>query len=293
MVTTGWIDTHCHLDAPEFAGDVDAVRARARERGVTHCVLPAVQVRDFERVRALAHQFGDSYALGIHPLYVQDAAEEDLARLDAALTQHRDDPRLVAVGEIGLDYFVPALCEPPLRARQEHFYEAQLKIARKHGLPVILHVRRSADRLLKGLRAVANGAAPGTGAGGHRWRGIAHAFNGSLQQAQAFIDLGFKLGFGGALSYERASHLRKLAIELPLEAIVLETDAPDMPPHWLYTTAEARARGVPQGRNEPGELPRIAQVLAELRGIDIGELVRTTTSNAQAGLNQFLRKVDH
>lgn len=293
MTFAGWIDTHCHLDAPEFAADVVAVRARAREHGVTHCVLPAVQVRDFERVRALAHQFGDSYALGIHPLYVQDAADEDLARLDAALAQHREDPHLVAVGEIGLDYFVPALCEAPLRARQEHFYVAQLRLARKHGLPVILHVRRSADMLLKGLRAVANGAAPGTGAGGPPWRGIAHAFNGSLQQAQAFIDLGFKLGFGGALTYERASHLRRLATELPLEAIVLETDAPDMPPHWLYTTAEARARGVPQGRNEPGELPRIAQVLADLRGIDLGELVRSTTSNAQAGLNQLLGIVDH
>ena len=284
MPLTGWIDTHCHLDAPEFAADVAAVRERARERGVAHCVLPAVQVRDFERVRALAHQFGDSYALGIHPLYVQDAVDEDLARLDAALTQHREDPRLVAVGEIGLDYFVPALCEEPLRARQEHFYLAQLRLARKHGLPVILHVRRSADMLLKGLRAV--------GSGGHRWSGIAHAFNGSLQQAQTFIDLGFKLGFGGALTYERASHLRKLAIELPLEAIVLETDAPDMPPHWLYKTAEERAAGQAQGRNQPGELPRIAQVLAELRGIAIGELVRSTTSNAQAGLNRLLGEVD-
>lgn len=289
MPWTGWIDTHCHLDAPEFAADVVAVRERARERGVAHCVLPAVQVRDFERVRALAHQFGDSYALGIHPLYVQDAVDEDLARLDAALAQHRDDPHLVAVGEIGLDYFVPALCEPPLRARQEHFYVAQLRLARQHGLPVILHVRRSADMLLKGLRAVANGAAPGTGAGGHRWRGIAHAFNGSLQQAQAFIDLGFKLGFGGALSYERASNLRRLATELPLEAIVLETDAPDMPPHWLYTTAEERARGVPQGRNEPGELPRIARVLAELRGVTLEHLQAQARTNLQAVLPRCAR----
>ncbi|MCZ8252225.1 MAG: TatD family hydrolase [Hylemonella sp.] len=273
---TGWIDTHCHLDAPEFAADVADVRERARERGVVHCVLPAVQVRDFERVRALAHQFGDSYALGIHPLYVQDAVEEDLARLDAALAQYRDDPRLVAVGEIGLDYFAPALCEPPLRERQEHFYLAQLRLARQHGLPVILHVRRSADMLLKGLRAV--------GKAGHRWSGIAHAFNGSLQQAQAFIDLGFKLGFGGALTYERASHLRKLATELPLEAVVLETDAPDMPPHWLYTTAEERARGMPQGRNEPGELPRIAQVLAELRGVPAEHLQMQTRANLQAAL---------
>ena len=273
---TGWIDTHCHLDAPEFAGDIVAVRARARERGVVHCVIPAVQVAHFEAARTLAHQFGDSYALGIHPLYVQQAQEGDLARLDAALAAHRDDPHLVAVGEIGLDYFVPELCEEPLRARQEFSYVEQLKLARKHGLPVILHVRRSADMLLKGLRAV--------GQGGHRWTGIAHAFNGSLQQAQAFIDLGFKLGFGGALTYERANNLRKLATELPLEALVLETDAPDMPPHWVYTTAEQRAAGQPQGRNEPGELPRIAQELAQLRGVTAEHLQMQTRANLQMAL---------
>jgi len=275
-----WIDTHCHLDAPEFAADAAAVRARARVRGVTHCVLPAVEVAHFERVRALAHEFGDSYALGIHPLYVKQAAEEDLDRLDAVLTQYRDDPRLVAVGEIGLDCFVPELCEPPLRARQEFFYMAQLKLARKHDLPVILHVRRSADQLLKGLRAVAIS----TGADGQAWRGIAHAFNGSLQQAQAFIALGFRLGFGGALTYERAQNLRRLAAELPLDAIVLETDAPDMPPHWLYRTAEERSNGHAQGRNEPAELPRIAHELAALRGITAEALAQATGHNARQAL---------
>jgi len=272
---TGWIDTHCHLDAPEFAADVAAVRVRARERGVVHCVLPAVQVAHFAEVRRLAHAFGDSYALGIHPLYVKQAQDEDLARLDAALAEHRDDPRLVAVGEIGLDYFVPELCEAPLRERQEYFYVEQLRLARKHQLPVILHVRRSADMLLKGLRAVGNG---------NPWQGIAHAFNGSLQQAQGFIDLGLKLGFGGALTYERAQNLRRLAAELPLEAIVLETDAPDMPPHWLYTTAEQRANGEAQGRNEPGELPRIAEVLAGLRGLDPATLERQTRKNSKVAL---------
>lgn len=273
---TAWIDTHCHLDAPEFAADVAAVRARARELGVALCVLPAVQARDFERVRALAHAFGDGYALGIHPLYVGQAEEGDLARLDQALRRWRDDPRLLAVGEIGLDYFVPALCEPPLRDRQEYFYLEQLKLARRHELPVILHVRRSADRLLKGLRAVGHGGEP--------WRGIAHAFNGSWQQAQAFIALGFKLGFGGALTYERARNLRRLATELPLDAIVLETDAPDMPPHWLYRTAEQRAQGQAQGRNEPGELPRIAAVLAELRGLTPAQLAQASGAQARAAL---------
>jgi TatD DNase family protein len=135
-----------------------------------------------------------------------------------------------------------------------------------------LHVRRSADLLLKGLRDT-----PVVG-------GIAHAFNGSLQQAQAFIALGFKLGFGGALTYDRALQLRRLATELPLSAIVLETDAPDIPPHWLYTTAEQRAAGQPQGRNEPAELPRIAQVLAELRGIPLDTLAAATSANAREAL---------
>lgn len=280
---TGWIDTHCHLDAPEFAGDVAAVRARARERGVVHCVLPAVQAAHFADVRRLAHEFGDSYALGIHPLYVKDARDGDLARLDMALAEHRDDPRLVAVGEIGLDYFVPELCASPLRERQAFFYLEQLKLAREYGLPVIVHVRRSADMLLKGLRAVG---------GGQPWRGIAHAFNGSLQQAQAFIGLGLKLGFGGALTYGRAQNLRRLATELPLEAIVLETDAPDMPPHWIYKTAEQRAEGQAQARNEPGELPRIAQELAVLRQLAGQELAVAAHHNACAALPRLAALLD-
>ena len=152
-----WIDSHCHLDAAEFAADVPAVRQRAASLKVVHCVLPAIEVGNFDAVRTLAHAGGDSYALGIHPLYVAQAGEADLATLDAQLLRHRDDPRLVAVGEIGLDYFVPALCEPPLRARQEFFYSEQLKLARKHGLPVLLHVRRSVDQVLKGLRDTAQG----------------------------------------------------------------------------------------------------------------------------------------
>ena len=268
---TRWIDTHCHLDAQEFATDLDAVRLRARSNQVMHCVLPAVQVGNFDRVRTLAHSGGDSYALGIHPLYVAQAGDDDLALLDEQLLRHRTDPRLVAVGEIGLDLSRPELTSGSLRERQDYFYLEQLKLARKHDLPVLLHVRRSADQLLKGLRAI----------GGH---GIAHAFNGSRQQALAFVDLGFKLGFGGALTYERALQLRRLATMLPLEAIVVETDAPDMPPHWLYQTAQQRAAGAPQGRNEPAELPRIGAELATLRGISTRELANATTANAIAAL---------
>jgi TatD DNase family protein len=263
-----WIDTHCHLDAAEFDADRDTVREAARASGVTHCVIPAVHAGHWPEVAQLALRHCDAYALGIHPLYVPQAQEVDLLALDLALTERRDDPRLVAVGEIGLDFFVPELCTPEMRARQWLFYTAQLKLAQKHGLPVILHVRRSADLLLKGLRH-----SPVVS-------GIAHAFNGSAQQAQTFVDLGWALGFGGTLTYERALQLRRLAAQLPLDALVLETDAPDIPPHWLYQTAEQRARGAPQGRNSPAELPRIAQVLAGLRGLPLDDLAQVCSANA-------------
>jgi TatD DNase family protein len=269
-----FIDTHCHLDAPEFGVSGPAVRAQAARRQVAQCVLPAVEVANFAAVRTLAHAGGDSYALGIHPLYVKAAQDNDLDRLDAALQQYRHDPRLVAVGEIGLDLFVPELCVSPMRERQQHFYVAQLKLARKYGLPVLLHVRRSVDQVLKGLREVARSD----------WHGIAHAFNGSTQQAQSFIDLGFKLGFGGAVTYERAMQLRRLATCLPLASIVLETDAPDMPPHWLYKTMQEREAGEVQGVNSPAELPRIGAELASLRGISLAELAAATTRNALAAL---------
>lgn len=270
-----WIDTHCHLDAAEFDADRDAVREAARQAGVTRCVIPAVHAAHWPQVAQWAERHGDAYALGIHPLYVPQAQEADVLALDRALTERRDDPRLVAVGEIGLDFFVPELCTPDMRERQWFFYTAQLKLARKHGLPVILHVRRSADLLLKGLRQCPVVS------------GIAHAFNGSTQQAQAFVDLGFVLGFGGTLTYERSLQLRRLACELPLSALVLETDAPDIPPQWLYQTAEQRALGVPQGRNSPAELPRIAQVLANLRGLSLADLAAATRANAQRALPQL------
>jgi TatD DNase family protein len=273
-VPLAWLDSHCHLDAAEFAPDRAAVRQQAAALGVRLCVLPGVHAPNWAMVRDLAHQHGDAYALGIHPLYVPNIdtpalkVQAELAALDAALQAHRADPRLVAVGEIGLDFFVPALCTPAMRQRQEQVYRAQLQLAARHGLPVILHVRRSADRLLKHLREVG-------GAGG-----IAHAFNGSAQQAQAFVDLGFALGFGGAVTFDRALQLRRLAVALPLSALVVETDAPDIAPHWLYRTAQARADGSPQGRNSPVQLPRIGAELAALRGISPQVLAAATTANA-------------
>jgi TatD DNase family protein len=262
-----WIDSHCHLDAPEFDADRAGVVQAARDVGVGQMVIPAVQAAHFETVRTLAHQHGLAYALGIHPLYVDTADEGDLDRLCDALAAHRDDPRLVAVGEIGLDHFVPGLD----RERQQRFYIAQLKLARDAGLPVILHVRRSADALLAGLRRV-----PVAG-------GIAHAFNGSAVQAGQFVERGFKLGFGGALTFDRALQIRQLAASLPDTALVLETDAPDIPPHWLYRTAAERAAGL-TSRNTPAELPRIAQTLAQLRGWTLDQTAQATSRNVQLAL---------
>ena len=258
-----WIDTHCHLDASEFDADRGAVIARAMQAGVTQLVLPAVAPSNFHAVRELAHAHGFVYALGIHPLYVESAGESSIATLRDELRERRADPRLVAVGEIGLDHFVSGL-DPAL---QERCYVQQLELAREFELPVILHVRRSADALLKQLRRIRVAG------------GIAHAFNGSEQQALAFVELGFKLGFGGALTFERALQIRRLATTLPLHAIVLETDAPDIPPQWLYRNAAQRAAGE-VARNEPGELPRLATQLAALRGLSEQELAQATRANA-------------
>lgn len=258
-----WIDTHCHLDAAEFAPDRNAVLARAHAAGVDMQVLPAVMPANFEAVRALAHAHGLAYALGIHPLYVERAGDDALAQLQAALHAWRSDPRLVAVGEIGLDHFMPQ----PDRALQERFYLAQLKLARDAGLPVLLHCRRSADGLLKGLRRI---EVPG---------GIAHAFNGSQVQARGFTERGFALGFGGTLSFERSLQIRRLAQQVPDTAWVLETDAPDIPPQWLYRTAAERAAGA-VARNEPAELPCIGAVMAQLRGLTLDETRAINARNA-------------
>ena len=253
-----WIDTHCHLDAAEFAAEEDAVAAQALQLGVAMIVIPAVARDNFATVAALAHQHAHcSYALGIHPVFVPQAEPSDLAALRETVALAMADPRFVAIGEIGLDFFIPALTTPALREKQEFFYAEQLKIARDFGLPVLLHVRKSQDSILKHLRRIKVSG------------GIAHAYNGSFQQAQTFIELGFKLGFGGAMTYTRALQIRRLATTLPIEAIVLETDAPDMSPAWLQ----------PQ-RNSPEQLPRIGQALAELRGISVEAVAQLTAANA-------------
>lgn len=257
-----WIDTHCHLDAAEFGTEAESVAERAGALGVQWIVIPAIARDNFGTVRDLAHRHANCvYALGIHPIFVPQAEESDLDVLREAVRDAMDDPRFVAIGEIGLDFFVPGLSDSPLREKQEFFYSEQLKIAREFGLPVLLHVRRSQDVILKYLRRIDVGA------------GIAHAFNGSFQQAQEFVRLGFKLGFGGAMTFTRALQIRRLAAQLPIDSLVLETDAPDISPVWVHP-----------GRNSPEYLPRIGEELAALRGVEAASVAGITSGNARAVL---------
>ena len=263
-----WIDTHCHLDAPEFSNSLSSIISAASEKGVKAILLPAVKAADCQNVRALASQYSNDipglvYTLGIHPLYTNQAHEDDLAVLEEQIAQSLSDPRFVGVGEIGLDYFVEGL-DPH---KQEYLFHAQLDLAQKYQLPVILHVRRSQDAILKALRAR---TIPG---------GIAHAFNGSFQQAEQFIGLGFKLGFGGAATYERALQIRRLLTELPLDSLVTETDSPDIPPAWL------RGEGI--AFNEPSFLPRIAKQLAGIRGVSDVEFASAVWRNAMQVLPRW------
>ena len=263
-----WIDTHCHLDAPEFAANFPAVIDDALQNNVQAILLPAVRAADCQQVRAMANQYGSQlpglvYTLGIHPLYTNQAQKSDVQVIEQQISQSLLDPRFVGIGEIGLDYFVEHL---DLRC-QDYFFNAQLDLAEQFQLPVILHVRRSQDAILKALR---RRKIPG---------GIAHAFNGSMQQAEQFIGLGFKLGFGGAATYERALQIRRLLKELPLDSIVTETDAPDIPPAWL------RAEGI--AFNESAFLPRIAQELATIRGIDKAVFADAVWRNAMQVLPRW------
>ncbi len=246
-----FIDTHCHLDTAEFGEHQADLLHAAQVVGVSRIVIPAVEHANFATVRELCERFPQcASAYGIHPMFTKDATPEHLMTLRNYLRDHHP----VAAGEIGLDFFV----ENHNVAQQEYFFIEQLKLAREFGLPVLLHTRRALDAVLRHLRqTVVCG-------------GIAHAFSGSRQQADELIKLGFKLGFGGAMTYPRATRIRGLAATLPMESIVLETDAPDIPPEFLQ-------RGQP---NMPEYLPRIAQTLAELRGITREEVAQATTKNA-------------
>lgn len=258
-----WIDTHLHLDAPEYDHDRESVVQRARAQHVNRFVLPAVGAFNFDTVKALAkaHE-GSVYCLGIHPLFVEKATLADLQVLETKVAASMNDPQFAGIGEIGLDGFVPGLNT----AKQTEFFHAQLKIARDFDLPVVMHVRKAQDPVLKALRIYKPRS------------GIAHAFNGSFQQAEYFLKLGMCLGFGGACTFDRALQLQRLARELPSHGIVLETDGPDIAPAWIY-----------KQRNAPEHLPRIANHIASLRHMAPAELAAQCAHNSEKALPALSR----
>jgi TatD DNase family protein len=261
------IDSHCHLDAPEFGSNTAALVNQAKASGVECIVVPAVHPDHFEKVRQLSIDFPSVYyAVGIHPMYVSGLSiVEALTRLTSFLTTYHDDPKLLAVGEIGLDGFV----QTPTLSEQIPFFTAQLKLAKQFDLPVILHNRKAVDLCCKYLKEHRNN------------RGIFHAFNGSFQQAEKVIELGFCLGFGGTLTFERSRQIRRLATRLPEEMIVLETDAPDIPPSFLQ----------PGQLNEPQYLLQIAETLAQLRQTDLERVALTTRMATRHALPRLSRQV--
>lgn len=244
------IDSHCHIDFPQFDEDRAAVLAAAQEVGVQQIIVPGVKAASWDRQQAFCQADERlQIALGLHPYFIDEHTEYHLEQLDQVLKESRP----VAVGEIGLDYYLAELD----RDKQQHFFSAQLDLAEQHQLPVILHVRKAHDEVLKQLRS-------------RRLSGTVHAFSGSEQQAEQYIRLGFKLGFGGAVTYERANRLRRLVASLPLNAIVLETDAPDMSPALHHNQ-----------RNEPSFLSEVLAVVAQLRGEPAEIIAQQTTQTVE------------
>lgn len=246
------IDTHCHLDFPVFDEDRARLLARARAAGVEQCVVPGVIADDWQRLLSCCESFNLLPALGLHPCFLARHQDSDLGVLEQLLMQYP----VVAVGEIGLDFFIPE----PEPERQLALFEAQLKLAQRFNLPVLLHVRKAHDQVLALLR---------------RYRlergGIVHAYSGSLQQAQQYLQLGFRLGIGGTLSYSRAKRLREIVTTLALESFVLETDAPDIP--------LADYRDEP---NRPERVAEVAALIAQLRGEPLERVAEVTSRTAQA-----------
>ena len=246
------IDSHCHIDVADFDVDRSEVLARCRASGIRRLVVPAIDVAGWDKLLRLCEQEQGLYpALGLHPVFLEQHQEGDVEKLEARLAT----TSVVAVGEIGLDFYITDLD----RQTQKKLFEAQLAIANNLGLPVILHVRKAHDEVLRLLKQ-------------YKLKGgVAHAFNGSLQQAQQYMDLGFKLGFGGTMTYEGSHKIHQLAKDLPIEAIVLETDAPDM--------VVSSHRGE---RNSPEYLIESLQALVKLRDEDIITLAQQTTENTCA-----------
>jgi len=249
------IDTHTHLDFPDFDADRPRLMANAAARGVERMVVLGVYRANFQRVWDLACSDARIHAaLGLHPIYLEQHRPEHLVQLREWLERLRGDPRLCAVGEFGLDYYVETLD----KQRQQALFEAQLQMACDFDLPALLHVRRSHAQVIATLKRYKPARA-----------GIIHAFAGSYEEAREYIKLGFRLGLGGAGTWPQALRLRKTLPRLPLESIVLETDSPDMAP--VMFAGE---------RNSPEHLPEIAQALAEVIGIEVELLAEATSKNA-------------
>tara|TARA_R110002049_G_scaffold225521_1_gene397433 strand:- start:53215 stop:53982 length:768 start_codon:yes stop_codon:yes gene_type:complete len=245
------IDTHCHLDFDNFQQDRHEVLERARKNGVSGFVVPAVKKSSWESLIEICNKSSDMhYALGLHPVFIQCHELEHLDNLRDCVAKNQP----VAVGEIGLDFHDRSLHIE----KQLMFFEQQLALACEADLPVILHVRKAHEEVLRCLKKF-----PVTG-------GIVHAFNGSLQQAERYQMYNFKFGFGGMLTYHRSTKLRKLASELPVDSIVLETDSPDM------TVEQHHGE-----RNSPEYLPYCLKSLAELRGMTLQQAAQQTSLNAR------------
>ncbi len=249
------VDSHCHLDAPEFALDRDAVIQRASAAGVTRQIVPAISAEGWPALKEVcASGHGLFPAYGLHPMFLSKHTPEHLTQLGDWLTHETP----VAVGECGLDYFVEDLDQ----AQQQFYFDGQLALARDFDLPVIVHARRAVDAVIAAIKRV----------GG--LRGVIHSFSGSPEQARQLWQLDFMLGIGGPVTYERANRLRSLVAEMPLDYLLLETDAPDQP--------DAQHRGE---RNEPARLSFVCETVATLRGVPAQDIANSTTANAQRLFN--------
>ena len=249
------IDTHCHLDVADFDLDRDEVLEQCRSHEITKIIVPAIESKSWSRLLELCELNKGIYpALGLHPVFIDQHQADDINKLEQLL----DKTSPVAIGEIGLDFYLKDLDKD----KQLALFEQQLLVAKNHKLPVILHVRKAHDQVLQLLRKIKVKG------------GFCHAFNGSLQQAEKYIALGFKLGFGGTLTYENSSKIHALAKALPLDAIVLETDAPDM-------VVESH-RGQ---RNSPEYIMESLKALAKIRSEDVSIIAEQTSKNANDIIN--------
>ena len=249
------IDTHTHLDFPDFDADRPQLLADSRALGVEKMVVLGVYQSNWQRVWDLVQTDSQLYAaFGLHPVYLNEHRPEHVVELGQWLSRLAGHPQVCAVGEIGLDYYLPELD----REGQQHLFEAQLQLAADFALPALLHVRRSHAQVIATLKRLKL-----------QRGGIVHAFAGSREEAREYIKLGFKLGLGGAATWPQALRLRKVIVDLPLDAIVLETDSPDMAPA-MY----------PNQRNSPQHLPDICRALAEVMGISPDALASASTTNA-------------